>query len=165
MDLPFTSAVVILLLVMDPIGNIPLFVSLLQPVAPARRVRVILRECAIALRHSKSSEAPELWAELAQKYDGKDRWYLEALGIGADKNWDAYLSAYLNKAGDKALTTAAGKDVVWRSRAKQTPELLAKIIQDPSTPKESHPKFMRAFDFQAKSPEKDKALQELLLLE
>lgn len=48
MDLPFTSAVVILLLVMDPIGNIPLFVSLLQPVDPARRVRVILRECAIA---------------------------------------------------------------------------------------------------------------------
>jgi MarC family membrane protein len=44
----FASAVVILLLVTDPIGNIPLFVSLLRPVAPERRVRVILRECAIA---------------------------------------------------------------------------------------------------------------------
>src|SRR3970282_1350570 len=48
MDVSFTSAVVILLLVMDPIGNIPLFVSLLRPVEAARRRRVILRECAIA---------------------------------------------------------------------------------------------------------------------
>jgi MarC family membrane protein len=48
MDVSFTSAVVILLLVMDPIGNIPLFVSLLRPVEAARRTRVILRECAIA---------------------------------------------------------------------------------------------------------------------
>jgi len=48
MDVSFTSAVVILLLVMDPIGNIPLFVSLLRQVEPARRKRVILRECAIA---------------------------------------------------------------------------------------------------------------------
>jgi MarC family membrane protein len=49
MDLSFTSAVVILLLVMDPVGNIPLFVALLRPVKPARRTLVILRECAIAL--------------------------------------------------------------------------------------------------------------------
>ncbi|MGH8703419.1 MAG: MarC family protein [Burkholderiales bacterium] len=48
MDISFASAVVILLLVMDPIGNIPLFVSLLRHVEPARRARVILRECAIA---------------------------------------------------------------------------------------------------------------------
>lgn len=44
----FTSAVVILLLVMDPIGNIPLFVALLRPVEPERRTFVILRECVIA---------------------------------------------------------------------------------------------------------------------
>ena len=48
MDISFTSAVVILLLVMDPIGNIPLFVSVLRPVKAARRRPVILRECAIA---------------------------------------------------------------------------------------------------------------------
>ncbi len=49
MEISFASAVVILLLVTDPIGNIPLFVSLLRPVPRKRRVRVILRECAIAL--------------------------------------------------------------------------------------------------------------------
>ncbi|HSN39717.1 MAG TPA: MarC family protein, partial [Burkholderiales bacterium] len=48
MNISFTSTVVILLLVMDPVGNIPLFVSLLRNVEPARRVTVIVRECAIA---------------------------------------------------------------------------------------------------------------------
>jgi MarC family membrane protein len=48
-DTSFASAVVILLLVTDPIGNIPIFVTLLRPVPPRRRVRVIARECAIAL--------------------------------------------------------------------------------------------------------------------
>src|SRR5437867_2651712 len=42
MEDSFASAVVILLLVTDPIGNIPLFVSLLRHVAPKRRVRVIV---------------------------------------------------------------------------------------------------------------------------
>ena len=49
METSFASAVVILLLVTDPIGNIPLFVALLRPIPPERRVRVILRECTIAL--------------------------------------------------------------------------------------------------------------------
>jgi MarC family membrane protein len=49
MDGSFASAIVILLLVTDPIGNIPLFVSLLRGVAPRRRMRVIVRECSIAL--------------------------------------------------------------------------------------------------------------------
>jgi MarC family membrane protein len=49
MEISFASAVVLLLLVTDPIGNIPLFVSLLRHVDPKRRVRVIVRECAIAL--------------------------------------------------------------------------------------------------------------------
>ena len=49
METSLASAIVILLLVTDPIGNIPLFVALLRPVPPERRVRVILRECAIAL--------------------------------------------------------------------------------------------------------------------
>jgi MarC family membrane protein len=48
MDISFTSALIILLLVVDPVGNIPLFVSLLSNVTPARRARVIVRECAIA---------------------------------------------------------------------------------------------------------------------
>jgi len=39
------SAAVLLLLVIDPFGNVPIVVSALANVAPARRARVVLREC------------------------------------------------------------------------------------------------------------------------
>jgi MarC family membrane protein len=44
----FVSAIVLLLLVTDPFGNVPLVNAMLAGVAPARRRVVILRECAIA---------------------------------------------------------------------------------------------------------------------
>ncbi len=48
MEVSFTSTLVVLLLVMDPVGNIPVFAALLRNLEPARRRLVILRECAIA---------------------------------------------------------------------------------------------------------------------
>jgi MarC family membrane protein len=42
------SAAILLLLVIDPFGNIPLVVSTLQQVPRERRIRVVLRECLIA---------------------------------------------------------------------------------------------------------------------
>lgn len=48
MDVSLTSAVVILLLVMDPLGNIPLFVSLLKDIPARRRTVIVIRECFIA---------------------------------------------------------------------------------------------------------------------
>ena len=53
---------------------------------PSPQVR---RERAIALRHEKTARAAKLWAELAIRHDGKDRWYLEALGLSSDLNADA----------------------------------------------------------------------------
>jgi MarC family membrane protein len=44
----FFSAFVLLILIVDPIGNIPVVSAMLQGVAPARRRLVVLRECAIA---------------------------------------------------------------------------------------------------------------------
>lgn len=43
------GAFVLLFVVMDPLGNIPIFLSVLDKVAPERRTRVLLRELAIAL--------------------------------------------------------------------------------------------------------------------
>ena len=48
MDVSVTSAVVILFLVMDPLGNIPLFVSLLKNIDSRRRIIIVARECVIA---------------------------------------------------------------------------------------------------------------------
>jgi multiple antibiotic resistance protein len=44
----FFAAVVTLLLVMDPLGNIPLFLSVLKVVRPERRRRVLVREILLA---------------------------------------------------------------------------------------------------------------------
>lgn len=48
MEGSFVSAVVLLLLVCDPLGNIPIFSSALREVPRDRRRRIILRECLIA---------------------------------------------------------------------------------------------------------------------
>jgi multiple antibiotic resistance protein len=42
------SAVITLFLVMDPLGNVPLFLSVLKTVPPVRRLRVLMRELAFA---------------------------------------------------------------------------------------------------------------------
>ncbi len=44
----FISATVLLILVTDPLGNVPLFVTLLKQVPPERRFRIIVREVLIA---------------------------------------------------------------------------------------------------------------------
>jgi len=44
----FVSATILLILITDPLGNIPLFISVLRGVTPHRRAIVILREVAIA---------------------------------------------------------------------------------------------------------------------
>jgi MarC family membrane protein len=44
----FFQTFILLLLVTDPFGNVPLFVTALKDVAPERRPRIVLRECAIA---------------------------------------------------------------------------------------------------------------------
>lgn len=120
----------------------------------------VRRECAIALRHNKSEEAPKLWSQLAQQYDGRDRWYLEALGISADKQWDAFFAVWLSEVGDN-WNTEAGRGIIWRSRSTKAPALLAKLILSNETPQNEKSRFLRAMDFIPKSPEKDAALTEL----
>jgi putative membrane-bound dehydrogenase-like protein len=120
----------------------------------------VRREAVVALRHSKSAEMPKLWAKLAQQHTAGDRWSVEALGIGAGLRWDECMDEYL-KLVPNAADSPAGRDVIWRSRSKKSPELLAKIVKSPQTPEAEKDRCMRAFDFQS-GPEKDKALESLL---
>ena len=107
---------------------------------PSAQVR---GECAIALRHNLSSDAPKLWTQLALQYDGQDRWYLEALGIGADKQADTFFEAWLSAVGDK-WNTPAGRDIVWRARSPKAAAFLARIISDKATPDAERPRYFRA---------------------
>ena len=135
------------------------FVTQMQASEKSPAVR---RELAIALRGQKGEAAAKAWANLASKHNGKDRWYLEALGIAASGNWDACMAAYIEQVGAKT-GDAAYQDIVWRSRAKNTPMLIAKILTSDNAP-QNQDRFMRAFDFH-NGPEKDKALESLLELD
>ncbi|WP_077037473.1 MarC family protein [Pelomonas sp. KK5] len=48
MDHTFLSAFILLLLVLDPLGSLPLFISIMSEVRPERRTRVAIREVGIA---------------------------------------------------------------------------------------------------------------------
>lgn len=130
-------------------------VSFLKEMAadPSAQVR---REVAFAIRYSYQ---PEVWLKLAEAYDPGDRWYLEALGIGADGFWNEYLSLYLNDKQQTWTESEPAKDLVWRSRADDTAELLGKLIL--SQPGRNNLRYFRALDFQSPSS-KDKILKALL---
>ncbi len=120
----------------------------------------VRREAVLALHKNQSAEAPVLWAQLAQQYNGSDRWYLEALGIAARGQWDRYFNAWLQLTNSQ-WNTPAGRDIVWRARASTALPLLAEIISDPSTKPDLLPKYFRAFDFHEDS-NKQKILLSLL---
>jgi putative membrane-bound dehydrogenase-like protein len=131
-------------------------ISYLKPLvnSPDPQIR---RECAIALHGNKSAEAAELWATLATQHDGKDRWYLEALGIGASENWDACFAAYLKKVADPTQTLSS-RDIVWRARTNESVEFLARLATDSKTDLKDRLRYFRAFDFN-----KGKSKSEILL--
>tara|TARA_B100000029_G_C17605760_1_gene967328 strand:- start:3799 stop:6966 length:3168 start_codon:yes stop_codon:yes gene_type:complete len=136
---------------------IPLLKSMVTDVSPHVR-----RECAIALREIKSKEVPKLWTELALRHDGQDRWYLEALGIGAEGRWDSIFAEWLASVGD-GWNEKSGRDIIWRSRAINTSEYLMKIINSSDVSLEDTARYLRAFDFQRDSPYKMNILKKLVL--
>jgi putative membrane-bound dehydrogenase-like protein len=106
----------------------------------------VLRECALALRHNKAPEAARLWADLAMQYKGGDRWLLEALGIGADRQWGRFFAAY-RQANKEPLQNAAGRDLVWRARGDEALPLLAVLAMDSATALQERLRYFRSFDF------------------
>lgn len=100
---------------------------------------------------------PEAWLNLANAYKAGDRWFLEALGIGATGQWDTYLEKYLE--GKTWISSPEAQDIIWRSRGKNTSAYLAEIIRQ--TPFDRAMRYFRAFDFQEVNA-RNKVLLELL---
>lgn len=109
---------------------------------PDPRVR---REAAVALRFSGSVHADRIWTALARQHDGRDRWYLEALGIGADLHWNSRWKVLNELEDDKKPSDEAWLDLLWRSRADAAAPLLAEAAIE-------HPdhglRMLRALHFQ-----------------
>ncbi len=121
---------------------------------PSPKVR---REIAIAL-HEMEGEIFEYWVPLADQYQGEDRWYLEALGIGASRRWDSCLEQFLTH--HSSLQGKAVRDIIWRSRSSRTFDLLIKILMDTSLTQREIGRFLRATDF-VDSPEREIKLAKL----
>ena len=118
----------------------------------------VRRECIIALHKNKSPEAAQLWVTLADQYDGRDRWYLEALGIGAADQWDRFFDAYVAKHPDPTQN-AQERDIVWRARTDQSLPFLVKLAGDANTDLKTRLRYFRAFDFNNSSKKTQSMLQ------
>jgi hypothetical protein len=119
---------------------------------PAASVR---REATIALKGLRGERADRAWAALAARHTAGDRWELEALGIGADgpsglageNQRDGRLAAWLQLIGGN-WKTPAGREVVYRSRAAISPQLICEAIGDASVGTSESLAMIRALDFQ-----------------
>lgn len=103
----------------------------------------VKRELAIALHHVKDEEADDIWAKLASQHKGSDRWYLEALGIGADKQWESRLTAYL---ATKPADSPAFRDIIFRSRTELANSYIFQYLKE-SKPLDEKLRYFRALDF------------------
>ncbi len=120
----------------------------------------VRREVAIALKNLGTTRAAELWAALAKQYQGGDRWYLEALGIGSDKYPNLYFRFWKTEVAD-SWKNGAGKEIVWRVQADATVPLLAEMIRDKNVSREKLPSYFRAFSFK-RNGDKNAILMALL---
>lgn len=126
---------------------------------PSAAVR---RELALALRFDTSDEMPSVWAILANQHDGKDRWYLEALGIGSDLRADECFSAW-KKTEESQVDTPVGRDIIWRVRAEQAASALVKIISNPELSLEETNRYFRSLEYH-KPEVRTEAMKKLLTL-
>lgn len=108
----------------------------------------VRREVALALRNLNDvDQIAELWTKLALQHGGEDRWYIEALGIGAAMHWDDCFNKWIEEAVEN-WKQKPGRDIVWRSRASKSLEYQLALLQDPSLPLDEVARLLRATDFQ-----------------
>ncbi|MEM8488186.1 MAG: PVC-type heme-binding CxxCH protein [Bacteroidota bacterium] len=121
----------------------------------------VRREAALALKYFQSEQGSGLWADLASQYNGADRWYLEALGIGASASWEASFAAWASR-NTEDFSTKPARDIIWRARADDAIPMLTTLIKDERTTPEDQLRYFRAFDFHDNEYLKSQQLTALL---
>lgn len=122
----------------------------------------VRREAAISLRYIGDYEAAKLWTKLALQYDGKDRWYLEALGIGGDKHPAHYFNTLYGHIEATGPFPHLG-NIAWRMRTPYSLSILSQLITDPKISEADLARYFRAFHFHEGS-QKDLAIAKLFNL-
>src|SRR5436305_14156312 len=92
----------------------------------------MLPPLAFTKQETPSAEWLDAMSALAMQYDGKDRWYLEAIGIGARGREDALYAKLKAQSAGKGATLG---QIVWETRPKAAmPDLIATINSPAATP-------------------------------
>ena len=73
----------------------------------------VARELCLAMNYEKPERSLPILVQLADRYDGQDRWYLEALGIGASACEMELLGAW-QKDGKNKGNADINKNLEWR---------------------------------------------------
>lgn len=117
----------------------------------------VRREAALALRFDTSGAGDELWADLAVQTPDKDRWMIEALGIGADLRWPLRIQAMMTREPQAWKTTGTATELHLDSRSPLSPGYLAGLLvhgKTSGTPLASSQslRILRALQLQASDP-------------
>ena len=103
----------------------------------------------------------KLWAELARQHDGKDRWYLEALGIGAaDKQESVFLAEWLAEVKGQLEHPGGTRHHLAFARDERA-GIPGADHHRSGDPRRRKRRYFRALDF-ISGPEKEAALIEVL---
>lgn len=122
----------------------------------------VRREVVLSLSGEKGAEVTKAWVKVANGYHAGDRWYLEALGIGAENNWDALFEAWKGTVKGNITGTPEGRDIIWRSRTAAAVPFLAQLAGDRTVPAKERLRYFRAFDFNPGGREKSEALMSII---
>lgn len=110
----------------------------------------VCREVAIALRDIPFEDSRDLIVKLAKKYDGNDRWYLNALGIAIDEKEEKF---YTILKEEIANDTNPGQwsnevaDLVWELHPESAIEDLKQRIETPELPEDQRSRAITALGF------------------
>jgi putative membrane-bound dehydrogenase-like protein len=74
----------------------------------------VARELCLAMNYEPTEKALPVLVKLADRYDGKDRWYLEAIGIGATGRENEFLEAWKRDGRNKDPKVVDG--ITWRMK-------------------------------------------------
>ncbi len=116
----------------------------------------VRREVALALRFEDKQEAADIWTQLATSYPAGDRWYLEALGIGADRHADQFFSTWLSSVGEN-WKNSQNRDIVWRMRSSLASSKILELISGEVEARGTL-RYFRALDFQEPEPKREALL-------
>ncbi|HSI33447.1 MAG TPA: PVC-type heme-binding CxxCH protein, partial [Tepidisphaeraceae bacterium] len=94
------------------------------------------RELALAMRDLPVEKCRDVLVKIAAAYDGKDRWYLEALGTGCEGKEEAMYATLLGVMGSQPLKWSdAFADIAWRLHpVTAVPPLKDRAMSDSITP-------------------------------